>query len=162
MRHNILISLIFVGALGLSGAAFAVASTGGAGGGGGGAHGGGASHPSSARGGTAAHASPEIGSQLTSISPGSREASALSRLGFVDAHPETIAGHHTVVAVFQHAALTDRDRELLHRYHFKGFNQCIGRGACEEASQHGQMFCRRARNVAITSDWECLDFRPKD
>jgi hypothetical protein len=159
MRRNILILLSFIAALGLGGPVLAGSSAGGAGGGHAAAT---SSHVSSSHGGSLGHAGAEIGSHLAVMHMGSREESELSKFGFVDAHQETLDGHHTVVAVFQHASLTERERAVLHRYHFKGFNQCIGQGACEEASQRGQMFCRRARNVAITSDWECLDFRPKD
>ena len=80
-------------------------------------------------------------------------------MGFVEAHHEMIDGHHATVAVFRHAPLSVSERDRIHHYHFKGFNECAGHGACAEPKAGEETYCRRARNVAITSDLECLSFQ---
>jgi hypothetical protein len=80
-------------------------------------------------------------------------------MGFVEAYTQKIAGHNATVAVFHHAPLTAPERDRIHRYHFKGFNECAGHGACTESTGGEEIYCRRARDVAITSDLECLSFK---
>jgi hypothetical protein len=84
-------------------------------------------------------------------------------MGFVEAYDGRIDGHAAYVAVFHlRAPLTATEREHIHRYHFKGFNECAVHGACLEPKGGEEMYCRRARNVAITDDLECLSFRRSD
>jgi hypothetical protein len=83
-------------------------------------------------------------------------------MGFVESYTQKIDGHNATVAVFHHAPLTASERDRIHRYHFKGFNECAVRGACAQPKGGEEMYCRAARDVAITSDLECLSFRPDD
>jgi hypothetical protein len=173
MRPNLMIIAAFIGTFALAGLAPAASSAGGHGGGGaasgGAGHGGGtaaagvAGHGGGAAAhGVAGHASARLGSRIASIGPGTREESELAKLGFVDAHDEQIDGHHATVAVFHRASLTASERDRIYHYHFKGFNECAGHGACAEPKAGGEMYCRKARNVAITSDLECLSFRASE
>jgi hypothetical protein len=164
-----LISICFIGVFGLAGLASAASSAGGQGGGGaaqggGAGHGGGAAQGGAGHGGGAAHggaghASATLGSHIPSIGLGTREESELAKMGFADAYNARIDGHWATVAVFHHTPLTATERDRLNHYHFKGFNQCAKHGACAEPKVGEEMYCRRARNVAITSDLECLSFR---
>jgi hypothetical protein len=162
MHLKILIICAFIGSFEPAGWALATSS----GGGGGGHGGGGAAHAGAAHGAGPAregggHASAQLGSRIP-IGTGTREESELARLGFVDAYVGTIGGHNATVAEFKNHPLTVSERVRLYRYHFKGFNECIGHGACPQPAGGAEMYCRRARNVAITSDLECLSFRPSD
>lgn len=152
----ILISICaFIGAFGLAGLAPAASSAGGHGGGGASGHGGGAAAHTGA-----GHTSARLGSRIFSTGLGTREESELAKMGFVEAYDGRIDGHHATVAVFHlRAPLTATEREHIYRYHFKGFNECAAHGACPEPKGGEEMYCRRARNVAITSDLECLSFR---
>jgi hypothetical protein len=146
------------GGSGSGGGSSAGAGAGGHSGGGGGGHGGG----SAAHGG-AGHASARLGGRTPSTGLGTRERSELAKMGFVDAYNARIDGHDATVAVFHHAPLTATERDRLNHYHFKGFNQCAGHGGCAEQPKRGEeMYCRTARNAAITSDLECLSFRPSE
>jgi hypothetical protein len=136
----------------------------GGGGGGGGHGGGGAAHGGAGQGGSAAHggAGHAIGIHIPSIGLGTREGN-LAKMGFVDAYKARIDGHDATVAVFHRAPLTAAERDHLYHYHFKGFNDCVVHEACAgRVKEGGEMYCRRARNVAITSDLECLSFRPSE
>jgi hypothetical protein len=76
-------------------------------------------------------------------------------------HGETIDGHKATVVDFKGHLLSKSEKERIYHYHFKGFNECNGHGACPDSEiGRAEMYCRRARNVAITSDLECLSFRP--
>jgi hypothetical protein len=158
-----MIIAVFIGAFWLIGAAAAGTSGGGSGGG----HGGGGAHAGSGAGHAGAghalsgHASAELGSRIASIGRGTREESELSKMGFAEAHHEMVDGHHATVAVFHHDPLTLSDREsmLRHHFHFKGFNECAGHGACPGENVGEETYCRSARNAAITGDLECLSFR---
>jgi hypothetical protein len=154
-----------LGAFGLAALASAASSPAGHGGGGaapasavhsGGAAGGGAAHEG------AGHASARFGSRIPSIGPGTREGSKLAKMGLVDAYNARIGGHDATVAVIHRAPLTATERDQLHRYHFKGFNECVGHEGCSEQQPKAgeEMYCRTARNVAITHDLECLSFQP--
>jgi hypothetical protein len=84
-------------------------------------------------------------------------------MGFVEAYSERIDGHNVTVAVFHRAPLTATEKNNLNRYHyrFKGFNDCVGHAGCSEQAKGGEeTYCRRARDVAITNDQECLSFQP--
>jgi hypothetical protein len=157
MRLKPMIISVFMVAFGLTGVASAASQTGG--------HGseaghGDAGHSSGRAHEGAGHVSARLGSRISSIGLGTREESELAKMGFVDAHEEMIGGHNATVAVFHRAPLTATERDRLYHYHFKGFNQCAGHGACAEPKVGGEeMYCRRVRNVAITSDLECLSFR---
>jgi hypothetical protein len=156
MRVNLMSICVFIGAFGLAGLAPAAPSAGGHGGGGAAAHAG-AGHASSG------HAGTPLGGRISSMGFGTREASELAKMGFVDAYYGRIDGHDATVAVFHpRAPLTVTEREHIYRYHFKGFNECALHGACPESKGGEEMYCRRARNVAITSDLECLSFRRSD
>ena len=162
MRTSFMSICAFIGAFGLAGLAPAGSSPGasspaGHGGGGaapaGAAHAGGAAHEG--------HASAQIGSRIPLVALGNRERSGLGKIGFVDAFDTRIEGHNATVAVFHRAPLTTTEKDHLRHYHFKGFNECAGHGGCAEQAKAGEeMYCRRARNVAITSDLECLSFQP--
>jgi hypothetical protein len=151
MRLNLMIIGLFVGALWLTGSASAAP-------------------PASAHGGAVAHAGAGSGAahggaghesaRLASIGLGTHAESELAKMGFVGAHEEMIDGHNATVAVFHRAPLTATERDSIYHYHFKGFNQCAGHGACAEPKVGGgEMYCRKVRTVAITSDLECLSFR---
>jgi hypothetical protein len=149
MRLNLMIISLFVGALGLTELPSVASPTGAPGGAA--AHAGGPGHSRGAAHEGAGHMSARLGSHISS---------ELTKMGFVDAHEEMIEGHHATVAVFHGAPLTAAERDRIYHYHFKGFNQCAGHGACAEPKVGGdEMFCRRSRTVAITSDLECLSFR---
>ncbi len=161
MRLKLMIVGAFIGTFGLAALALPTGSGGGGGagsGGGGGSHGGGAAQASTG------HASARLGSRIPSTGFGTREESELAKIGFVGVHEETIDGHNATVVVFKGHALTVSERELIYRYHFKGFNECTRRGTCAEprAPEMYEMYCRRARNAAITRDLECLSFRPSE
>ena len=172
MRHNLMIIAAFIGAFALGRAGSGRLIGGGSWRRGGGFRGrrtrwgtaahGGPGHAGGMAHGGAGHASARLGSRIASIGPGTREESELAKLGFVDAHDEKIDGHHATVAVFHRASLTASERDRIYRYHFKGFNECAGHGACGEPKAGGEMYCRKARNAAITSDLECLSFRGSD
>jgi hypothetical protein len=86
-------------------------------------------------------------------------------MGIVDLYNARIDGHDATVAVFHHATLTATERDHLNQYHyhFEGFNPCAGHAGCDDQAKRGEeMYCRTARNVAITSDLECLSFRPSE
>jgi hypothetical protein len=156
MRVSVMSICAFIGAFGLAGLAPAASSPSGHGGGGM-AHGGGAAHEGTG------HVSARLGSRIPAIGLGTRAGSELAKMGFVDAYNARIGGHDATVAVFHRAPLTATDRDHLSRYHyrFKGFNECAGHGGCPEQAKGGEeMYCRTARNVAITNDLECLSFRP--
>jgi hypothetical protein len=160
MRVIIMSTFAFIGAFGLAGFAPAASSANGQGGGAG-AHGGGPAHGGSAAHEGTGHSTSRLGSRIPSMGLGTREAAQLARMGLADAYSTKIGGHDATVAVFHHAPLTAAERDNLHRYHFKGFNSCAGHEGCAEQVQAGEeLLCRRARNVAITSDLECLSFRP--
>lgn len=167
MRVNLLSLCAVIGAFGLAGLAQAASAGGAAGGGGGGGggghgggggaggHGGGAAQASAAHGG-AAHAGIGYAGALS----GSRiSTGALSKSGFVGARADRIDGHNATVVVF-HRPLTATERDRIQHYHFKGFNECAGHKACTEQNQNRgeEVYCRRASNVAITNDLECLSF----
>jgi hypothetical protein len=153
MRANLLITLIFAGGIALAGSA-APAASGGGGAGGSGGH--------ASGGGGAAHAgATHAGDTHAGVTHGGAASGAaeLSKRGFIDSHSEKIDGHHATVVVFHHAPLTESERERLHHYHFKGFDECASRGACPGQSAGEETFCRRARTAAFTRDLECLSFR---
>ena len=84
-------------------------------------------------------------------------------MGIVDLYNARIDGHDATVAVFHHATLTATERDHLNQYHyhFEGFNPCAGHAGCDDQAKRGEeMYCRTARNVAITNDLECLSFQP--
>ena len=164
-----LMSVALIGAFGLAGLVPAAASPNGQGGGGaahaggsGAAHSGGSGAAHSGGGAAhagAGHANAGLGSRIASIAGGTRERSELAKAGFVDAYAEKIDGHNATVAVFHRAPLTATERDRIYRYHFRGFNECASHGACAwPKAGAGEMYCRRAQNVAITSDLECLSF----
>jgi hypothetical protein len=162
MRLKLMILGAFMGAFGLAGLALAIGSGGGGGAGHGGG-GGGAGHAGTG------HAGAQLGSRIPSISFGGREPSIslgthgdseFAKVGLVGVHGETIDGHKATVVVFRGHPLSRSEKDRIYRYHFKGFNECAGHGACPESGGGTEMYCRRARNVAITSDLECLSFRP--
>jgi hypothetical protein len=150
MRVNLKSICAFIGAFGLAGLAPAASPAAG--------HGGGAAAHAGA-----AHASARLGSRIFSMGLVTREESELARMGFVEAYDGRIGGHDATVAVFHlRASLTATEKEHIYRYHFKGFNECALHGACPEPKGGEELYCRRARNVAITSDLECLSFRRSD
>ncbi|MGD0501690.1 MAG: hypothetical protein ABSD02_03055 [Steroidobacteraceae bacterium] len=147
MRVSLLSICAFVATFGLAGLAPAAASPAGHGGGAG-AHGGGGHAGSAAHEGTG-HSTDRLGSRIPSNGL------------VVEAYKATIDGHDATVAVIHRSPLTATERDQLYRYHFKGFNDCAGHRACAGQVKAGEeMYCRPARNVAITSDLECLSFRP--
>jgi hypothetical protein len=149
MRLKLMIIVVFMGAFGLTAVVSAASQTGGHGSGAG--HGD-AGHSSGPAHEGAGHVNARLGSRISSPE--------LAKMGFADAHEEMIGGHNATVAVFHGAPLTAAERDRLYHYHFKGFNQCAGHGACAEPKVGGEeMYCRKVRNVAITSDLECLSFR---
>ena len=165
MRVGLLSICGLIGAFLLPALAAAASSPGGHGGGG---ASGGAAPASAVHGGGAAHegaghaTGARVGSRIPSVGPGAREGSKLAKMGFVDAYNARIGGHDATVAVIHRAPLTAAERDQLRRYHFKGFNECVGHEGCpEQQPKPGEeMYCRTARNVAITHDLECLSFQP--
>jgi hypothetical protein len=169
MRINLVSFCAVIGAFGLAGLAQSASSAGGAAGGGGhgggvaGGHAGGAATHGSAGHGGAVHdgvglASTPLGSRIpTGLE--TRGDPTLAKMGFAGAYADRIDGHNATVAVFHRAPLTAAERDRIHHYHFKGFNECAGHGACAEAKRGEEIYCRRASSVAITNDLECLSFR---